>query len=88
VSVAKASARWLLIRGAVSWAVAEGLLRLNPLAGMRGPPGRSRGATTAWTRCAVSWPPLVRPSRRRKTNSGAGLARQLAPIACSPPSSC
>jgi integrase len=38
VSVPKVSARWLLIRGAVSWAVAEGLLRLNPLAGMRGPP--------------------------------------------------
>ena len=36
-SVAKVSARWLLIRSAVSWAVAEGLLRLNPLAGMRGP---------------------------------------------------
>jgi integrase len=38
VSVPKVSARWLLVRGAVSWAVAEGLLRLNPLAGMRGPP--------------------------------------------------
>src|SRR5215468_10244408 len=36
--VPKVSARWLLLRGAVSWAVAEGLLRLNPLAGMRGPP--------------------------------------------------
>ena len=38
VSVPKVSARWLLLRSAVSWAVAEGLLRLNPLAGMRGPP--------------------------------------------------
>jgi integrase len=38
VSVPKVSARWLLLRGAVSWAVAEGLLRVNPLAGMRGPP--------------------------------------------------
>jgi integrase len=38
VSVAKVSARWLLLRAAVSWAVAEGLLALNPLAGMRGPP--------------------------------------------------
>jgi integrase len=38
VSVPKVSVRWLLLRGAVSWAVAEGLLRLNPLAGMRGPP--------------------------------------------------
>jgi len=37
VSVPKVSARWLLLRSAVSWAVAEGLLRLNPLAGMRGP---------------------------------------------------
>jgi len=34
----KVSARRLLLRGAVSWAVAEGLLRVNPLAGMRGPP--------------------------------------------------
>jgi hypothetical protein len=38
VSVPKVSARWLLLRAAVSWAVAEGLLALNPLAGMRGPP--------------------------------------------------
>ena len=38
VSVPKVSARWLLLRSAVSWPVAEGLLRLNPLAGMRGPP--------------------------------------------------
>jgi integrase len=38
VSVPKVSARWLLLGGAMSWAVAEGLLRLNPLAGMRGPP--------------------------------------------------
>jgi integrase len=38
VSVPRVSARWLLLRSAVSWAVAEGLLRLNPLAGMRGPP--------------------------------------------------
>ena len=36
--MAKVSARWLLLRAAVSWAVAEGLLALNPLAGMRGPP--------------------------------------------------
>ena len=35
VSVPKVSARWLVIRSAVSWAVAEGLLRVNPLAGMR-----------------------------------------------------
>jgi integrase len=38
VSLPKISARWLVVRGAVSWAVAEGVLRLNPLAGMRGPP--------------------------------------------------
>jgi hypothetical protein len=38
VSVPKVSARWLLLRGAVSWAVAGGLLKVNPLAGMRGPP--------------------------------------------------
>jgi len=38
VSVPKVPARWLLLQAEVSWAVAEGLLRLNPLAGMRGPP--------------------------------------------------
>jgi integrase len=31
------SARWLVLRSALSWAVAEGLLRRNPLLGMRGP---------------------------------------------------
>jgi hypothetical protein len=31
VSVPKVPARWLLIRSAVSWAVAEGMLALNPL---------------------------------------------------------
>ena len=38
MSVPKVSARWPLLRAAVSWAVAEGMLRVNPLAGMRGPP--------------------------------------------------
>lgn len=38
VPVAKVSARGLLLRAAVPWGVPEGLLRLNPLAGMRGPP--------------------------------------------------
>jgi hypothetical protein len=38
MSVPKVSACWLLLRSAVSWAVAEGLLRVNPLVGMRGPP--------------------------------------------------
>jgi hypothetical protein len=37
VSVATVSARWLVIRSALSWACAEGLLRFNPLAGTRGP---------------------------------------------------
>ena len=31
------SARWLVLRGSLSWATAEGLLRRNPLLGMRGP---------------------------------------------------
>ena len=38
VSVATVSARWLVLRSAISWAVTEGLLRSNPLVGMRGPP--------------------------------------------------
>jgi integrase len=37
LSVATVSARWLVLRSAMSWAVAEGVLRTNPLAGMRGP---------------------------------------------------
>lgn len=31
------SSRWLVLRSALSWAVSEGVLRSNPLAGMRGP---------------------------------------------------
>jgi integrase len=38
VSVPTVSSRWLVLRSAVSWAVAERVLRSNPLAGMRGPP--------------------------------------------------
>jgi hypothetical protein len=30
--------RWLVLRSALSWAVGEGILRSNPLAGQRGPP--------------------------------------------------
>jgi len=47
VSVPRVSARWLLICSAVSWAVVEGLLLLNPLAGMRGPPRPSRSWMSA-----------------------------------------
>lgn len=36
-SVPTVSARWLVVRSALSWACAEGLLRTNPLVGMRGP---------------------------------------------------
>ena len=87
VSVPKVSARWLLIRSAVSWAVAEGLLRLNPLAGMRGPPRpqpRRHHSLDEVRRLLVA---AGRPSRRPKTTSGAGPARPLAPGACSPPGS-
>ena len=38
VSVATVSGRWLVLRSALSWSVAEGILRVNPVAGMRGPP--------------------------------------------------
>jgi len=38
MSVATVSARWLVLRSAISWAVGEGVLRANSLAGMRGPP--------------------------------------------------
>ena len=36
-SVSTVSFRWLVLRSALSWAVSEGVLRSNPLAGMRGP---------------------------------------------------
>lgn len=37
LSVATISGRWLVLRSAVSWAVAEDIMRSNPLVGMRGP---------------------------------------------------
>jgi integrase len=37
LSVATISGRWLVLRSALSWAVAEGIMRSNPLVGMRGP---------------------------------------------------
>ena len=37
LSVPTVSARWLVLRSAVSWAVGQGILRSNPLAGVRGP---------------------------------------------------
>ena len=44
LSVATVSGRWLVLRSAMSWAVAEGLLRSNPLAGV---PRSSTSATPA-----------------------------------------
>ena len=38
VSVPTVSARWRVLRSAMSWAVVEGVLRANPLVGVRGPP--------------------------------------------------
>src|SRR5437773_4571696 len=38
MSVPTVSARWLVLRSALAWAVGENLLRVNPLAGMKGPP--------------------------------------------------
>lgn len=32
------SGRWLVLRSALSWAVGENLVRVNPLVGMKGPP--------------------------------------------------
>jgi integrase len=37
VTVPTVSSRWLVLRSAMSWAVGEGVLRSNSLAGMRGP---------------------------------------------------
>jgi integrase len=36
-SISTVSSRWLVLRSALSWAVSEGVLRSNPLAGTRGP---------------------------------------------------
>jgi integrase len=38
LSVSTVSSRWLVLRSGLSWAVSEGVLRSDPLAGMRGPP--------------------------------------------------
>jgi hypothetical protein len=87
-SVAKVSARWLLIRSAVSWAVAEGLLRLNPLAGMRGPPRpqpRRHHSLDEVRRLLVAAGDAVASAEdvfSRQPDSAAGAR------ACSPPSSC
>ena len=32
------SARWLVLRSALSWAVGENIVRTNPIAGVKGPP--------------------------------------------------
>ncbi len=37
LSVPTISGRWLVLRSALSWAAAEGIMRVNPLVGMRGP---------------------------------------------------
>jgi len=87
VPVPRLPARWLLIRRAVSWAVAEGLLRLNPLAGMRGPPRPLHRRHRGQDRCAASWLPTVTPSRRRMMRSAADRAPRLAPGGRSPPGS-
>ena len=50
-SVSAVSGRWLVLRSAISWAVAEGILRSNPLAGIcAARPGLSRDATIPWRR--------------------------------------
>jgi len=37
-SVPTVSARWLVLRSALSWVVSENILRTNPLVGVKGPP--------------------------------------------------
>ena len=86
VSVPKVSARWLLLRSAVSWAVAEGLLRLNPLAGMRGPPRprpRRHHSRDEVRRLLAAGDTVA----SAENASGAGPAPGRAPGACSPPGS-
>jgi integrase len=38
LSVPTVSARWLVLRSALSWAVGENIMRTNPLVGVKGPP--------------------------------------------------
>ena len=56
LSVPTVSARWLVLRSAVSWAVGQGILRSNPLAGVRGParPEPRRHQTLAEVRQLLS----------------------------------
>ena len=57
VPVPTVSARWLVLRSAISWAVGEGVLRTNPLAGMRGPAPPNRAVTTRWVKSASCFAP-------------------------------
>jgi len=79
VSVPKVSARWLLLRGAVSWAVAEGLLRLNPLAGMRGPPRPRPRRHHSLDEVRRLLAAAGQEPRRRKKRSGPGGLRGSRP---------
>ena len=57
LSVSTVSARWLILRSALSWAVSEGVLRSNPLAGMHGPsrPQPRRHHTLSEVRILLRW---------------------------------
>ena len=57
LSVSTVSARWLVLRSALSWAVSEGVLRSNPLPGMRGPsrPQPRRHHTLSEVRMLLRW---------------------------------
>jgi len=76
LSVATVSARWLVLRSAISWAVTEGLLRSNPLVGVRGPP-----------RPRPRLPHTLDEVHRMLTVAEAGVARRASKTRCWPSSS-
>lgn len=81
VSVPTVSARWLVVRSATSWAVGERLLRTNPLAGVKGPPGPHPAATTLSPMCA-EFSVLPRPPSSMPPANWSSTAPRLDGSAC------
>ena len=82
VSVPTISGPWLVLRSAISWAVAGGLLRSNPLAGMRGParPQPRRHHTTGEVRqlLTLASSNAIRASTALDADPDSALLRRVA----------
>jgi hypothetical protein len=85
-SVATVSQRWLVLRSALSWATAEGILRSNPLAGMRGPSRPQPRLHHSPAEVHRLLTPPRRSSRKRPQPCRPRRPRSVACARCSPPS--